>query len=74
MNARGLALCPLLLLAASCAAPSKEAAIQGALDAGKAARVAEKAACLVLQASPEIEREQGMDEYCAAILRGCPLP
>lgn len=72
MNARlGLVLC---LLVAACAAPTKEQVIQTALDSGKAARDAEKAACLLLQSSPELEKEPGVDAYCAAILRGCPLP
>ncbi len=66
------ALVLLCLALGSCAAPTKEQAIQSALDAGRAARVAERAACLVLQASPEIEKEPGVVEYCDAVIHGCP--
>ncbi len=72
-TAAHLALGALVLFAAACAKPSQEAVVKSALDAGKVARDAERAACLVVLSHYSGEKEPGLDEYCRSVLE-CKAP
>jgi len=58
----------LLLALGACSTTTAEQrrdlAIQTALDSARAA-------CLILQSDKSIQREPGVDDYCAAVLNGC---
>lgn len=56
------------LVACACssttAAQRRDLAIQSALDSARAA-------CLILQSDPSIEREPGIDAWCEGVIQGC---
>lgn len=68
MATRGLALCCLLLLSSACAATAEERRDQVLNGSLESARLA----CLMILQDPSIKREPGVNEYCLAVVNGCP--
>lgn len=68
MTRAALAVCGLLLLSgcsAATAAERRDQAFQATLDAARLV-------CLTLLADETIPREKGVNEYCVAVVNGCP--
>lgn len=63
---RALVLCLLLsACSAATAAERRDDALNAALESARLA-------CLTILADPSIPREPGVNEYCTAVVNGCP--
>ncbi|HKY41389.1 MAG TPA: hypothetical protein VJN18_35895 [Polyangiaceae bacterium] len=68
MNARAGLVCALLLLpacTAQTAAERRDSVLNGSLESARLA-------CLMILADASIPREPGVNEYCLAVVNGCP--